>query len=72
MSDEFEKLLGQAAIDVWSSLSRESQQLLFEAAVQRDSDAMTGLGIFLHDRHQKTAHPPKPGSVVSPRERTSE
>jgi hypothetical protein len=60
VSAEFEKLLGQAAIDVWPNLTREDQQQLFEAAIARDPDALTRLGVFLHDRHPKTAHPPKP------------
>jgi hypothetical protein len=59
-SKESEALLGQAAIAVWADLSRESQELLFEAAVASDADSRARLALFLHDRHPKTSHPPKP------------
>jgi hypothetical protein len=55
-----EKLLGQAAIAIWGDLSRDSQELLFEAAVSSDADARNRLAGFLHEHHPKTAHPPKP------------
>jgi hypothetical protein len=54
--NEFEKLLGQAAIAIWADLPRDSQELLFEAAVSSDADARGRLAIFLHDHHPETTH----------------
>jgi hypothetical protein len=45
-SNEFEKLRGQAAIAIWADLSRESQEILFEAAVSSDADAEAVLKVF--------------------------
>jgi len=61
---EFERLLGQAALRLWSDLPRGVQEQLFEAAVPLDSSIRTRLAIFLHDRHPKTAHPPKPADFA--------
>ena len=52
-------LLGHAALKVWSQLPREAQERLFAAAVD-DGVIANSLAEFLHDRHPKTAHPPKP------------
>ena len=63
MSDiagEFERLLGQAALKLWPDLPRDVQELLFEAAVPINPTIRNSLAIFLHDRHPRTAHPPKP------------
>jgi hypothetical protein len=63
MSDiagEFERLLGQAALKLWPDLPRDVQELLFETAVPVNPTIRNGLAIFLHDRHPRTAHPPKP------------
>ena len=57
--NQFGALLGRAAIKVWSDLSREDQELLFQAAVD-DGVIGNSLATFLHDRHPRTAHPPKP------------
>jgi hypothetical protein len=63
MSDsasEFERLLGHAALELWPGLPRDVQELLFETAVPIDLAIRTNLAVFLHERHPRTAHPPKP------------
>jgi hypothetical protein len=57
--ERFASLLGHAALKVWSDLPRDAQERLFAAAVD-DGVIANSLAIFLHDRHPKTAHPPKP------------
>lgn len=57
--NQFASLLGHAALKVWSNLPREAQERLFAAAVD-DGVIANSLAVFLHDRHPKTAHPPKP------------
>jgi hypothetical protein len=57
---EFERLLGQAALRLWSDLPRDVQESLFETAVPLDAAVRNRLAVFLHDHHPKTAHPPKP------------
>lgn len=52
-------LLGHAALKVWSDLPRDAQERLFAAAVD-DGVVANDLAEFLHDRHPRTAHPPKP------------
>ena len=61
---EFERLLGNAALRVWPDLPRDVQENLFETAVPLDPAIRNRLAIFLHDRHPKTAHPPKPTTLV--------
>jgi hypothetical protein len=61
---EFERVLGKAALQLWSELPRDIQEKLFETAVPLDQAARNRLAIFLHDRHPKTAHPPKPTSLA--------
>jgi hypothetical protein len=56
----FERLLGHAALQLWPELPREVQEKLFETAVPIDPVIRNRLAIFLHDRHPRTAHPPKP------------
>ena len=60
ITSEFERLLGQAALKLWSDLPRDVQELLFEAAVPINPTIRNSLAIFLHDRHPRTAHPVKP------------
>jgi hypothetical protein len=67
MSDsvgEFERLLGRAALQLWADLPRETQEKLFEAAVPSDALLRNKLAVFLHERHPRTAHPPKPTALV--------
>jgi hypothetical protein len=57
--ERYAALLGHAALKVWSDLPREAQELLFNASVD-DGIIANSLAGFLHDRHPRTAHPPKP------------
>jgi hypothetical protein len=59
----FAGLLGHAALKVWPELSRDAQEMLFAAAVNDGVIANT-LATYLHDRHPRTAHPPKPSALV--------
>jgi hypothetical protein len=59
----FAALLGHAALNVWPDLPRDAQECLFAAAVG-DGTTANSLAIFLHDRHPKTAHPPKPARIA--------
>ena len=61
---EFEQLLGLAALRFWPELPREVQEKLFETAVPLDPMVRNRLAIFLHDRHPRTAHPPKPTELA--------
>ena len=61
---EFDRLLGQAALRLWPDLPRDIQEKLFETAVPLDPVVRNRLAIFLHDRHPKTAHPPKPRELA--------
>ncbi|MGY3533926.1 hypothetical protein [Bradyrhizobium sp. USDA 4452] len=55
----FAAVLGRAALKAWADLPRDAQERLFAAAV--DSGVVANeLAEFLHDRHPKTAHPPRP------------
>jgi hypothetical protein len=56
-------LLGHAALKVWSDLPRDAQERLFAAAVD-DGAIANSLAVFLHDRHPKTSHPPKPSMIA--------
>jgi len=61
---EFEQLLGHAALRLRSELPREVQEKLFETAAPLDPVIRSRLAIFLHDRHPRTAHPPKPTQLA--------
>jgi hypothetical protein len=45
-SNEFEKLQGQGAIAIWTDLSRDSQEVLFEAALSSTLMPEAGLQLF--------------------------
>ena len=57
--NRFAALLGNAALKTWADLPREAQERLFAAAVD-DGVVAHDLAEFLHHRHPKTAHPPRP------------
>jgi hypothetical protein len=57
--NRFAGLLGQAALKVWGNLPRDAQEQLFAAAVEGGVIA-NDLAEFLHERHPRTAHPPRP------------
>lgn len=61
--NRFASLLGLAALKVWPDLPREAQERLFAAAVD-DGLIAKSLAEFLHDRHPKTAHPPRPSRIA--------
>lgn len=61
--NRFASLLGHAALKVWPDLPREAQEQLFAASVD-DGVIANSLAVFLHDRHPKTAHPPKPTRIA--------
>src|SRR5262245_29146009 len=58
--ERFARVLGEAAIDLWSELPQEWQQQLFERAVrlghktERDESLREQLAAFLHDHHERT------------------
>ena len=54
---EFERLLGKAALALWSDFPRDVQENLFETAVAGDVITRNHLASYLHDHHPKTAHP---------------
>ena len=64
ITNEFERLLGNAALKLWPDLPRDVQELLFETAVPIDPAIRNKLAVFLHDHHPRTAHPPKPTKLV--------
>jgi hypothetical protein len=57
---EFERLLGKAALALWSEFPRDMQEKLFETAVAGEVIDRNHLASYLHDHHPKTAHPKKP------------
>ena len=57
-------LVGQAALQLWSDLPRDIQEKLFETAAPSDEQVRHDLAVFLHDRHPRTAHPPKPTALA--------
>lgn len=58
--DTFALMAGRAAIQLWPDLPRDIQEALFETAAPSDEQVRHDLAVFLHDRHPRTAHPPKP------------
>ncbi|MDB5573969.1 MAG: uncharacterized protein JWR79_1126 [Tardiphaga sp.] len=58
--EEYERLLGRAALEIWSDMTSDAQELLFEAAGADNPEFRKRLAIFLHDTHPRTLHPPKP------------
>ena len=61
--NQFAAVLGHAALKVWPELPRDAQEQLFAAAVN-DGVIANALAIYLHDRHPRTAHPPRPSALV--------
>ena len=59
-----EELLGCAVFEQWADLPRDVQEVLFEAAVAHEPDVRERLATDLHNRHPRTAHPPRPTKVV--------
>jgi hypothetical protein len=61
--NQFASLLGHAALKVWPYLPRDAQEQLFTAAVE-DGVIGNSLATFLHERHPRTAHPPRPTGLA--------
>ncbi|MDB5514006.1 MAG: hypothetical protein JWQ17_764 [Tardiphaga sp.] len=61
---KFEQLLGRAVFEQWADLPRDVQEALFEAAAGSDPDIRNALATDLHNRHPRTAHPPKPTKLA--------
>jgi len=61
---EFERLLGKAALALWSEFPRDVQEKLFETAVVGEVVVRNHLASYLHDHHPKTAHPAKPTQLA--------
>jgi hypothetical protein len=61
--ERFAQALGRAVIATWSDLAQADQERIFECAVvmghhdERDEMLREQLARFLHDRHERTAHP---------------
>lgn len=59
--ERFSRIIGAAAVKLWSDLPQEVQQLLFEEAVvtghrgECDESLREELALFLHDHHRRTA-----------------
>jgi hypothetical protein len=58
--DDYQRLLGKAAIDVWGDMPRDIQEALFETAMRDRAALRLGLAKLLHERHPRTQHPAKP------------
>jgi hypothetical protein len=58
--ERFVRVLGDAALDLWSELPQEIQQQLFERAVllghktEQDESLREQLAQFLHTHHERT------------------
>jgi hypothetical protein len=60
---QFGEILGKAVLQLWPDLPREVQEQLFEAAEPNDPAKRKRLAIYLHERHPRTAYPPKPSTL---------
>ena len=59
--DHLAGLLGRAAMDVWGDMPRDIQDALVEAAMKGRASEREELARLLHERHQRTLHPARPG-----------
>jgi hypothetical protein len=57
--DDYYRLLGKAALDIWGDMPREIQEALFETAVRDSEDIRSDLARLLHERHPRTEQPQK-------------
>lgn len=62
--DQYGLLLGRAALQCWADLPRDVQERLFETATASDEQVRHDFAVFLHDRHPRTAHPPRPTALA--------
>lgn len=59
----FESMMGRAIIRLWAHLPRDVQEELFDAT-SNDTAIRNALAIFLHEKHPRTMHPPRPTSFA--------
>jgi hypothetical protein len=59
-----EALIGRTALELWGYFPRDVQELIFETAVRGNDGLRHELAVFLHERHPRTAHPPKPTALA--------
>jgi len=57
-------LIGQTCLDLWSRFPRDVQEMIFETALEGKDDLRHELAVFLHERHPRTAHPPRPTALA--------
>lgn len=60
---QISSLLGRAALKAWPDLPPVAQELLFKAAID-DGVSANALATYLHDRHPRTTHSPKPTAIA--------
>jgi hypothetical protein len=63
-STRFAQIIGHAALRLWPDFPRHIQERLFEEAAAGDEALRHELAVYLHDRHPRTVHPPKPTALV--------
>ena len=61
---EVEARLGRACFHLWPTLPRDIQERVFEQSAGSDATVRNELAVFLHDRHPRTLHPPKPTKMA--------
>jgi hypothetical protein len=61
---QFTQAVGHSVLRLWADLPRDIQERLFEDAAGTDEALRHQLALYLHDRHPRTAHPPKPTAVA--------
>jgi hypothetical protein len=59
-----EILIGRTALELWGHFPRDVQELIFETALRGNDQLRHDLAVFLHERHPRTAHPPKPTALA--------
>jgi hypothetical protein len=67
ISEQVDRVLGQAVVRCWSKLAPEVQAALFEAAVQAEGETIRQiLATHLHDRHDRTVQSVKDKAMPEP------
>lgn len=60
----FTHAIGHATLELWPDLPRNVQERIFEYAATLDDNLRHALAVYLHDRHPRTGHPPKPTALA--------
>jgi hypothetical protein len=60
----FSNAIGLAALELWPDLPRDVQARLFEHAATAGDNLRHALAVYLHDRHPRSIHPPKPTALA--------